>query len=315
MEIYPGNTQDAQTVEEKIKEIQNKYEIKEIIFVGDRGMITQANYEKIKDIEGLKTITALTHANIAKLIERDAIQLSLFDERNIVEIIDPENPKIRYCLCKNPVIEKKESATRQALLDKTQKELDKIAQSKRKTTDEKIGERIGKVFAKTKMGKFVNYKVIDEKLEWNFDEEKIKKEKMLDGCYIITTDVSVEMMNKQEIVASYKKLILVEQAFRNLKTVQLEIRPFYHKTDERIKCHVFLCMLAYYIQWHINQRLKPLFQNNKEGKNYQWTFEGVIERLKSIRKEELCVADTSCMIINEPEEDQQKILDLLKIKL
>jgi transposase len=315
VEIYSGNTQDAQTVEEKIKEVQSKYEISEIIFVGDRGMITQANYEKIKDIEGLKTISALTHANIAKLIERNAIQIGLFDEKNIVEVIDTENPKIRYCLCKNPVVEKKESNTRQALLDRTQKELDKIVQSKHKATDEKVGARVGKVFAKTKMGKFVNYTVINKKLEWKFDEEKIKKEKMLDGCYIITTDVPVEKMGKLEVVASYKKLILVEQAFRNLKTVQLEIRPIYHKTDGRIKCHVFVCMLAYYVQWHINQRLKSLFQNDKKGNNRQWTFEGVIERLKSIRRQEIWVAETNCKVISQLEEDQQTILDLLKIKL
>jgi transposase len=295
--------------------VQNKYGIKEIIFVGDRGMITHANYEKIKDTDGLKTISALTHAEITKLIERDNIQISLFDEKEIIEVIDTENPKIRYCLCKNPVVAKKESNTRQALLDRTQNELDKIVQSKRKTTNEKIGERIGKVLAKTKMGKFVTYKVVDEKLEWNFDQVRIKKEKMLDGCYIIVTDVPEEQMKKQEVVASYKKLILVEQAFRNLKTVQLEIRPIYHKTDKRIRCHAFSCMLAYYVQWHMKQRVNSLFQNDEKGKNRQWTFEEVIERLKSIRRQEIFVADTSCRVISEPEEDQQIILDLLKIKL
>ena len=315
VEVYSGNTQDAQTVEEKIKEVQNNYGVKEIIFVGDRGMITHANYEKIKDTPGLNIISALTHREIAGLLERDNIQIGLFDEKNILEVVDNENSKVRYCLCKNIESAKRESNTRQALLDKTKEELDKIVKSKRKTTDEKIGERVGKVLARTKMGKFVNYKVTQGKFEWNFDEEKINNEKLLDGCYIIKTDVPQELMEKKEIVCAYKKLTLVEQVFRNLKTVQLEIRPVYHKTDERIRCHVFLCMLAYYVQWHMNQMLKPLFKNDKKGKNSEWSFEGVIERLKCIRREQICVHDTICKVVSEPEKDQQMILDLLHIKL
>jgi transposase len=113
----------------------------------------------------------------------------------------------------------------------------------------------------------------------------------------------------------YKKLALVEQAFRNLKTVQLEIRPVYHKTDERIRCHVFLCMLAYYIQWHMNQRLKPLFQSDGKNKYRRWTFENVIERLKSVRREVVTVEDTNCTVVSTPDEEQKRILDLLKVTL
>ena len=315
VELFAGNTQDAQTVEDKIQEILNKYEIKDVIFVGDRGMITHANYEKLKDKEGLSIISALTHAELTNLLTRDVIQLNLFDNKNIVEIIDPEDKRIRYCLCKNLETAKRETNTRQALLDKTKNELDKIAQSKRQATNEKIGERIGKILAKTKMGKFVNYKVVNGKLEWSFDEEKIAKEKQIDGCYIITTNVSQELMQKQEVVASYKKLTFVEQAFRNLKTVKLEMRPVYHKTDDRIRAHIFLCMLSYYLQWHMNQRLKPIFEEDQKGKNSQWTFESIIERLKSIRKEQIYVEEINCYVISEPEKDQQRILALLDVKL
>lgn len=315
VELFKGNTQDAQTVVDKIQEILDKYEIKDVIFVGDRGMITHANYEKLKDTEGLSIISALTHADITNLLTREVIQLDLFDSKNIVEIVDPDDKRIRYCLCKNPKTAKRETNTRQALLDKTSNELGKIAASKRKTTDEKIGERVGKVLTKTKMGKFVDYKVVDGILEWCFNKEKIDKEQQLDGCYIITTNVSQEVMQKQIIVASYKKLTYVEQAFRNLKTVKLEIRPVYHKTDDRMRAHIFLCMLSYYLQWHIKKLLKPLFKEDNKGKNTQWTFESVIERLKSIRKEQICVEKTNCYVINEPEEDQKRILDLLDIKL
>jgi transposase len=315
IELYAGNTQDAQTVEDKIKEIQDKYQIKDIIFVGDRGMITHANYEKFKDEEGLSIISALTHADITNLLNRDVIQLNLFDDKDIVETIDPDDKRIRYCLCKNLETGKRETHTRQALLDKTRAELDKIKASKRTTTNEKIGERVGKVLAKTKMGKFVNYKVVNGILEWSFDEDKISKEKQLDGCYIITTNVSPDLMNKVKVVESYKSLIQVEQAFRNLKTVQIEVRPINHKTDDRIRCHIFLCMLSYYLQWHMNQRLQPLFNADKKGKAQQWSFELVIERLKSIRKEEITVAGANCCVTSEPDTEQQRILDLLQIKL
>ena len=136
-----------------------------------------------------------------------------------------------------------------------------------------------------------------------------------DGCYIIQSNVPKELMDKQEIVASYKKLTLVEQAFRNLKTVQLEVRPVYHKTDERIRCHVFLCMLAYYILWHMKQRLTPLFRSDGRNKKRKWTFEHVIERLKSIRREVVSSGGSSCKVVSTPDEEQQKILDLLKVKL
>ncbi len=152
-------------------------------------------------------------------------------------------------------------------------------------------------------------------LLWSFKEDKVYAEQLLDGCYIINTDVSAELMDKQEIVASYKKLALVEQAFRNLKTVQLEIRPVYHKTDDRIRCHVFLCMLAYYIQWHMNQRLKPLFQSDGKNKYRRWTFENVSERLKSVRREIVTVEDTNCRVVSTPDEEQKRILDLLKVTL
>lgn len=315
VEVFPGNTQDAATVVNKIAELQKTYGIQEIIFVGDRGMITKSNYEKVKDIKGLNTISALTHRQIVDLLNRKVIQMDLFDENQIVEVIDPENTGMRYCLCRNPNSADKETRTRKALLDITSTALDKIAQSKRKTNPETIGKRVGKVLAKTKMEKFVQWEVKEGHLKWQFKEDKISAEEILDGCYIINSNVPAELMDKQEIVASYKKLTLVEQVFRNLKSVQLEVRPVYHKTDDRIRCHVFLCMLAYYIQWHMNQRLKPLFQSDGKSKHRRWTFELVIERLKSIRRETITLGGSSCKAVNTPDEEQQKILDILKIKL
>ncbi len=315
VEVFPGNTQDAQTVPDKIAEVQKKYGIQEIIFVGDRGMVTHANYEKVKDVKGLNIISALTHHQIKELLERKVIQIDMFDEKEIIEVVDPEAIGRRYCLCRNPKTATREAVTRKGLIEVTRKALDSIAQSKRKSSNEKIAARVGKVLGKWKTGKFVEWSVQDGRLTWKLKTEKIETEELIDGCYIIASDVPAGLMAKQAIVASYKKLALVEQAFRNLKSVQLEVRPVYHKTDDRIRCHVFLCMLAYYLQWHMNQRLKPLFQSDGKNKHRRWTFEYVIERLKSLRRQRLQVQGSSCRIVCTPDNSQQKILDLLKVKL
>lgn len=315
VEVFPGNTQDAKTVVDKINQIQKDYGVSEIIFVGDRGMVTHANYEKVKNIKGLNIISALTHRQIVELLDRKVIQMGLFDEKEIIEAIDPEDIKKRYCLCKNPDSSKRESKTREELLTRTKKELEKISSGKRKSSIEVISARVGKILAKYKMGKFVNWEIKEGKLKWNFNNKKIEEEKLLDGCYIITSDVPAEKMNKQEIVASYKKLELVETAFRNLKTVQLEIRPVYHKTDDRIRCHVFICMLAYYLQWHIKKMLKPLFDSDGKHENREWTFENVISRLTTIRREIAEINGVSFYQINSLEEDQKYIFDLLGVRV
>jgi transposase len=315
VEVFPGNTKDETTVIDKIAEIRRDYKIKDIIFVGDRGMVTKANLGKVKKTTDLNTISALTHPQIKELLSRKVIQMDLFDEKEIVEIIDPEDTKRRYCLCRNPETAKRETKTREALLAKTTEGLEKIANMKRKATTEQISARVGKLFERTKMGKFITWEVKNGKLQWCLKEDVVDTSKLLDGCYIITSDVPQDKMHAQEIVAAYKKLTLVEKAFRNLKTVQLEIRPVYHKTDDRIRCHVFICMLAYYLQWHMMQRLQSLFKTNGKYKNRFWTFENVIERLKSIRKEEIHVSGTTFKIVTDPDNDQLTILNLLNVKL
>jgi hypothetical protein len=315
VEVFPGNTQDASTVPEKIAQIQNDYGVKEILFVGDRGMMTQANAQKVRGIEGLNTISALTHRQIVELLRRKVITPELFDEKRILEVIDPEDPGRRYELCRNPWTAQRETTTRQSLLDVTRQALDKIAGTKRQSTKEKIGARVGRVLQKYKMGKFVNWEVREGRLNWHFDEEKIAAELLLDGCYVITTDAKPDQMDFAKTVESYKRLRLVEMAFRNLKTVQLEVRPVFHKTDDRIRAHVFLCVLAYYMQWHMNQRLQSLFASDGLGKNREWTFENVIERLKAIRREKVHLAGAQFHQITVPEPDQQRILDLLETKL
>jgi transposase len=286
VEVFAGNTQGASTVPEKIAQLQRQYGLKEIIFVGDRGMITKAVAEKIKGIEGLHTISALTHRQIVALLERKLITAELFDEGQIVEVFDPEEPKQRYCLCRNPQTAGREAKTRERLLERTRAELDKIAGSKRRASAKTLGARVGRVLERSKM----------------------------DGCYIVSGEVPKEKMAASEVVASYKKLGLVEEAFRNLKTVQLEVRPVYHKTDDRIRSHVLLCTLAYYLQWHLKQRLEPLFAADGTHKDRQWTVRNVIERLAAIRREKIAIGTVEFEKVTTPELDQLAILDYLKVR-
>ena len=326
IEVFAGNTKDETTVPEKIAQIREDFGIQEIIFVGDRGMITQANYDKVKDTKGLCTITALTHPQILKLIDEKHIEPELFDETKIVEIIDPGESRRRLCLCRNPQTELKEASTRQALLEQTRKALDKIAlgTTRKSASAEQVGERVGKVLNRYKMGKFVDWNLIDievvkgkpaKSMEWAFDQAAIERESLIDGCYIVASDVSQERLDSEQTVAAYKSLTRVEQAFRNLKTVQIDLRPVYHHRDGRIKAHVFLCMLSYYIQWHMKQRLEALFASDGTHENRRWTFEGVLHRLSSLRKSRATMAGVEFDHIDTPDAEQSEILRHLGVRL
>lgn len=312
VEVFAGNTQDATTVVAKIQELQTVYGLKKVIFVGDRGMVTQANVQELQGVAGLHLISALTHKEIVALLERKVITAELFDEQQVVEVVDPANPQRRYELCRNPDSATREGTTRQRLLDLSQAALRKIAQSPRQYTADKIGARVGRVLQQYKMGKFIAWEVPQGQLEWHLDEAKIAQEKLFDGCYIISSDVPVAQLAKQQVVASYKSLSLVEGAFRNLKTVALEMRPVFHHKDDRIRSHVFVCLLAYYLQWHLQQRLKPLFAQDGKGKDRQWTFASVLERLKAWRQQRVKVNDVEFEQVAEPEADQREILELLR---
>jgi transposase len=324
IEVYPGNTKDSTTVVDKVNEIKDDYNVEKIIFVGDRGMLTSCNREALKSVNDLQTITALTHPEMLNLLERKVVQIDLFDENNIHEVIDPDAPSRRYMLCRNPLSAQREAATRQRLLDLTREGLEEIAKYQKALTVEKLGARVGKLLARYKMNKFVLWKIEadqdnevsnNHRLQFSFDERKISDEKCFDGCYVITTDVDKTIMDENTVVKTYKNLTLVEQAFRNLKTVQLEVRPMYHKKDDRLRAHVFICMLAYYVQWHMQQRLKPLFAEDGEGSDRRWTFRNVIESLMSITRNKVNVNGVNFYQISDINPDQRKILELLNVAM
>ena len=310
VEVLKGNTKDETTVMAKIEELQKKYGLKTIVFVGDRGMMTQANYEKI-DHETIKVISALNHGKIRGLCEKGTIQLSLFDENDIVEVTDGN---LRYMLCKNPMMAAKEAATRRKLLKLTTGELDKIISSGKKTKNSKA-VRAGKVVNKYKMAKFITFEGTDENLSYTVDNQKVEKESALDGCYVVYTDLPCGEITAKEAVESYKSLLQVEQAFRSLKTVKLEIRPVYHKTDDRIKCHVFICMLAYYVMWHMQQRLKSLADIDGTAFYRKYSFNYVMETLKAVRYENVSFMGVETGVVSATNDEQTLILNLLNISL
>jgi len=324
VEVYAGNTKDETTVIDKVHEIKADYGIEKVIFVGDRGMLTHSKIEALKDEQDLQTISALTHGEMRTLLERKVIALDLFDERSIHEVADPAEPTRRYCLCRNPQTAQREHKTRERLLELTTNALTQIAAYRRATTVEKLGARVGKVLAKYKMGKFIQWSIDADhelatsrkhRLIWSIDTDKVAQEHRFDGCYIITSDVDQASMSTTEVVNAYKSLTFVERAFRNLKTVQLEIRPVYHKTDERIRSHVFLCMLAYYLQWHMEQRLAPLFAADGQGPDRRWTFRGVIDCLAQITRNRVTVNGAEFYQNSTPTPEQDQILRLLQVTM
>jgi transposase len=315
IEVFAGNTQDAQTVMQKIQQLRQEYGLSQVSFVGDRGMITQANARKIENVQGVHTISALTHRQIFELVKRNLIEPELFDEQNIVEVTDPQKPQLRYCLCRNPETQARESATRQRLLQLTCQGLDKLVHRQKKAAAEKLGAQVGKLLQRYKMGKFIQWEIREGRLHYQIKNAALEQEKLLDGCYVVSTTTPKGVMNATQTVSTYKSLSFVEQAFRTIKTVALEIRPIYHKKDDRIRSHAFLCMLAYYVYWHMKERLEPLFREDGHGKHRQWTMENVLQNMAGIRKQRVRVSGVEFDQVSVPNEQQQRILELLKIKL
>lgn len=317
VEVFKGNTKDENTVQNKIHEIKDMYGVKDAIFVGDRGMVTKTQFDIMQEDEKdyIKTISALTHARLKELCAENNIQVTMLDKVNVIEVTMPEQEGIRYAVSWNPVRAEKDKDTRQKLIQKTETELEKVVALKRKKTDGEMGIRVGKVINKYKVGKYFKVSIENGKLTYSLDQAAIDEDEKFDGFYAIFTDVDEKDMTIQEALESYRKLVFCEQSFRNLKNPQLAIRPIFHRNDDRIKCHVFICMLSYYLLWHMNQRLSPLTKEDDDGKNQKYTVKHIIERLKSIRKEEIDFSDIKTEIITEPDEEQQQFLDLIGVKI
>ena len=272
VEVFPGNTSDPKTLSSAVSKARDRFGVSRVVFVGDRGLLTEArNDGELRGVEGLGWITALRAPAIQKLVESGDLQLSLFDERDLCEIKSDEYPGERLVACRNPLLAGERSRKRSELLALTERELERIrAATVRKRSplvgSDKIGVRLGRVVGRFKMGKHFHWTITDTAFSYTRDEESIGNEAALNGIYIIRTSVPVTDMSETEVVSSYKSLSQVERAFRTLKSVDLEVRPIYHRKDERIRAHVLLCMLAYYVVWHMQRALAPLLFADEDPK-------------------------------------------------
>lgn len=258
VDVYPGNTADPTTVPKQVQKLRQRFGLKRVVLVGDRGMLTQAQIEKLKDVPDLGWLSALRSSSIRELVRQGYLQRSLFDKKNLAEIRSPEFPGERLIACFNPLLADERQRKRDVLLEQTERQLTRICaevQRRRKKllTKTEIALKVGRVVNRYKMGKHFKLTIEDNRFEWQRQEDSIRAEAALDGIYVIRTSESKRTLSSANAVRSYKQLADVEQAFRSLKSSELMIRPIHHRADNRVRAHIFLCMLAYYVQWHLKR--------------------------------------------------------------
>jgi len=263
-EVFDGNTGDPKTVLAQVKKLRERFALKRVVLVGDRGMITSARIEEdLKQAPGLEWITALRGPAIRKLVETGALDVSLFDERDLAEIGSPDYPGERLIVCRNPLLAEERKRKREDLLQATEKELERVAAATRRVKrslrgKDRIGLRVGRILGRFKMGKHFKLDITDERFAYGRDQVGIAEEAALDGIYVIRTSVAAETLSPEDTVLSYKRLAQVERAFRSLKTVDIKLRPIHHHLATRVRAHVLICMLAYYVEWHMRRALAPM---------------------------------------------------------
>lgn len=262
VEVFAGNTSDTATVMDQVHKVRDRFGLKRLILVGDRGMIKQTRIEELRKIDGVDWICALDTAQIRALVEGGDLQLGLFDERNLMEITSEHYPGERLVVCRNPLLADERSRKREALLLATEQRLHAIARSVAAGRLKKgvaIAERVGRAWGNQRMRKHFRTEIDDGVFRFERDEKGIAREASLDGFYVIRTSVEdAQAYPADEVVRSYKSLSRVEHVFRNMKTTQLLVRPIYHYDEQRVRAHILLCMLAAHVVWHLERRLADL---------------------------------------------------------
>lgn len=269
IEVYPGNTGDPATVPDQVEKLRQRFGLSEVVLVGDRGMLTQAQIVKLKQHPGLGWISALRGPAIRELVETAQLQLSLFDETNLAEITSPQYPGERLVACFNPLLAEERRRKRRELLEATEKDLAKIAaQVKRRTRtplpQAEIGVKAGKVLNRYKVAKHFSLTIADGVFAWRRREDSIRREGEMDGVYVVRTSEPAHRCSTEDTVRRYKSLAQVERAFRSLKGIDLKIRPIHHRTEDHVRAHILLCMLAFYVEWHMRRDLAPLLFDDQE---------------------------------------------------
>jgi len=352
-EVFDGNTGDPKTVLAQVKKLRERFSLERVVLVGDRGMITSARIEEdLKQAPGLEWITALRGPAIRKLVDTGALDVSLFDVRDLAEISSPDYPGERLIVCRNPLLAAERKRKREDLLQATEKELEKVAVATRRGKNslhgkDKIGLRVGRVLGRFKMGKHFKLQIADERFGYQRNQDTIAQEAALDGIYVIRTSVALATLSPEDAVLSYKRLAHVEQAFRSLKTVDIKLRPIHHHLADRVRAHVFICMLAYYVEWHMRRALAPILfedddkpsaarrrrsavakalRSEKADRKAQTkltadgspvhSFQTLLEDLATVAKNTLQPKDGSAKpfeMITNPTHLQQRALDLLGV--
>jgi hypothetical protein len=259
--VFEGNTADPKTLLPQVEKVRDSFGIASLVMVGDRGMISNVQIEAMRKMEGVDWITALKSGAIATLANAGQLQPDLFDERNLISLTSEDYPGERLVACRNPELAKLRAAKRKELIAATERELEKVAAmvaAGRLSGRDKIGVRVGKVIGKYKVAKHFDFDIQDAAFAFSVSEARVAAEAALDGLYVIRTSVAGADMSAEAAVLNYKRLAEVERAFRTLKGVDLKVRPIRHRLEERVKAHIFLSMLAYYVQWHLAEAWKPL---------------------------------------------------------
>ena len=264
VEVFEGSTSDPKTVASQVEKLRERFGLRHVVLVGDRGMLTAARVrEDLQGVDGLRWITSLRAPVIRKLVNAGTVTPSLFDERDLVEVTSDEFPGERLIVCRNPLLAAERQRKRQELLAATEKDLAPIAAATRRKNrplrgEAAIGVRVGKVINRHKMAKHFLITITDESFTFQRNAEKIAAEEQLDGIYIVRSNVEPEQFDAAQTVRAYKDLSKVERAFRYLKSVDLQVRPLHHRREDRVRAHVLLCMLAYYVEWHMRRALAPM---------------------------------------------------------
>src|SRR6266851_1974528 len=267
VDVFEGNTGDPATVASQVSKLKERFGIEKVVLVGDRGMLTSARIESLKEAGGVGWISALRSDQIEALVRSGDLQLGLFDQRNLVEIVAPKFPGERLVVCKNPALAEERARKREALLQATERELEKVSASVaagRLQGKAEIGVRVGKVVGRFKVGKLFRCQIEDDRLTAERDQEQIAAQAALDGLNVIRSSVGPDELSSEDLVRSYKRLAGVERAFRSLKSVDLQVRPIRYWREGRVRAHIFLCMLTYYVRWHLERAWAPLLFRDED---------------------------------------------------
>lgn len=344
VEVFPGNTADPTSFTAALAKVRDRFGLTEVVMVGDRGMITQARIDDLKDLPGAGWITALRAPAIKKLAAAGAIQLSLFDQTDFAEITHPDYPAERLICCRNPALAQERARKRSELLAATDTDLDKVVAAVaagRLRDAGKIGVRVGRVLNRHKMAKHYQLTIEEATFSYQRKQETIDAEAALDGIYIVRTSVTTDQLAAPAVVEAYKRLRLVEAQFRSLKTVDLHLRPIHHRLAGRVRAHVFICMLAAYLTWHLRRAWAPLCYTDEHPPDHTQdpvakaqrspaattkastrtttngqtahSYQSLLDHLATLTRNHVVFADTDVTIdkLAEPTPTQRQAFDLL----